>query len=279
MRKFNFTDIPYRFCYFDSMNAKIGYCALVLGLIVSSCNVKSDPQEKKEVEDVPIQNPQEIKDSVAAVKRDSTTAVYMNTFNLVDILTVDPTIQIDLRYATDNNFMGHILYDTLNVLYIQKDVAVRIANCQSYLKEKYPNYSLLIYDGVRPLEVQREMWNALDSIPAAQRGKFVSNPSYGSVHNFGAAVDLTICDETGTPLDMGAGYDDFRDIAFPSKEWKFLASGELTKEQYENRKLLREVMKSQQFRGIPSEWWHFNACTRNQAVWKYKKLIYESGVQ
>lgn len=261
------------------MNAKMLFLVIGLGAIMLSCNDSSEPAVVEEVEPVPIRDPQIAIDSIARVELDSTTNVYMKTFNLVNILEVDPSIQVDLRYATDNNFMGHILYDTLNVLYLQEDVALRVSACQTYLKEKFPNYSLLIYDGVRPLEVQREMWNALDTIPAAQRGKFVSNPSYGSVHNFGAAVDLTICDESGKPLDMGAGYDDFRDIAFPSKEWKFLQSGELTKEQHENRKLLREVMKSQGFRGIPSEWWHFNACTRDQAVWKYEKLIFESGIK
>lgn len=260
------------------MNAKMLFFILGLSLLIYSCDENSEPVVIEEVEPLPLPDPQIAKDSIAKVELDSTTVEYMRTFNLVNIRLIDPSIQVDLRYATDNNFMGHILYDTLNVLYLQEDVAQRVSACQQYLKEKVPNYSLLIYDGVRPLEVQREMWNALDTIPAAQRGKFVSNPSYGSVHNFGAAVDLTICNEVGEPLDMGAGYDDFRDIAFPSKEWKFLASGELTTEQVDNRKLLREVMKSQGFRGIPSEWWHFNACTRNQAVYKYKKLIFESGI-
>ncbi|MFK7784776.1 MAG: M15 family metallopeptidase [Crocinitomicaceae bacterium] len=260
------------------MNAKLLFIVLSLGVIAASCGEESEPKEVKEVEPEIVRDPQIIKDSIAKVKLDSTTVAYMKTFNLVDILDIDSSIKVDLRYSSDNNFMGHVLYDTLDALFLQEDVAVRVSGCQSYLKEKHPNYSLLIYDGVRPLEVQREMWNALDTIPPAQRGKFVSNPSYGSVHNFGAAVDLTICDKDGIPLDMGAGYDDFRDIAFPSKEWKFLASGELTQEQHENRKLLREVMKSRGFRGIPSEWWHFNACSRNQAVVKYKKLVFESGV-
>lgn len=259
------------------MNAKMLVIALGLGFVICSCDENPEPVEIEDVEPEPVRDPQIAKDSIAKVVLDSATAKYMKTFNLVDILTIDPSIHVDLRYATDNNFMGYVLYDTLSVLYLQEDVAQRVSACQAYLKEKFPNYSLLIYDGVRPLEVQREMWNALDTIPAAQRGKFVSNPSYGSVHNFGAAVDLTICNENGEPLDMGAGYDDFRDIAFPSKEWIFLKSGELTEAQHGNRKLLREVMKSQGFRGIPSEWWHFNACSRNQAVWKYKKLLFESG--
>lgn len=260
------------------MIAKVLLAALFFCLIFSSCENGFQDLELNDLEATEAPDPKIIQDSIEQVQLDSTTADYMKSFNLVDVLSVDPSIQVDLRYATSNNFMGYVLYDTLRALYLQEDVAQRISACQSYLKKKHPNYSLLIYDGVRPLEVQREMWNALDTVPAAQRGKFVSNPSYGSVHNFGAAVDLTICDQSGTPLDMGADYDDFRDIAFPSLEWKFLQSGELTEAQVNNRKLLREVMKSQNFRGIPSEWWHFNACSRDQAAAKYKKLVFESGV-
>lgn len=256
------------------------YVILILfGLSFVSCEVEKKPL--KEVSEL-VDNEKierEREDSMAVARRDSATSGYVKAFGLVNILDVDPTIRVDLRYATSNNFMGYVLYDTLNALYLQEDVAMRISECQTYLKSKFPSYSLLIYDGVRPLEVQREMWNALDSIPVFQRGKFVSNPAYGSVHNYGAAVDLTICDAKGIPLDMGAGYDDFRDIAFPSMEWKFIQSGELTEVHIANRKLLREVMKSQGFRNIPTEWWHFNACSRNQAVAKYRKLVFESGVE
>ena len=111
-----------------------------------------------------------------------------------------------------------MLYEVIT----QSDVAERLVKCQYYLDSVHPGYHLKIFDAVRPIEVQQQMWDALDSIPKAQRGKFVSNPALGSVHNFGSAVDLTICDEHGHELDMGAGYDDFRPIAFPSKEYQFL---------------------------------------------------------
>jgi D-alanyl-D-alanine dipeptidase len=131
----------------------------------------------------------------------------------------------------------------------------------------------LVYDGVRPLSVQKAMWEALDSIPPKQRSKFVSNPANGSVHNYGAAVDLTICDINGKPLDMGAGYDDIREIAYPSKEQFFLSKGLLTEKHIKNRQILRKVMNYQHFKNIPSEWWHFNACSRNEAKKKYK-IVY-----
>lgn len=179
------------------------------------------------------------------------------------------SIFIELKYATKDNFMKRKLYDTLKTAYLQLDVAQRLAKVQEELTKINPNYHLLVYDATRPLSVQWEMWTALDSIPVAERVNFVSNPRNGSVHNYGAAVDLTICDKNGKPIDMGAGYDDIRKIAYPSLEAFYLKSGELSKKQVENRKLLRKVMLSQGFRNIPTEWWHFNACSREEAKIKY----------
>lgn len=253
------------------MKAKMTILGILL-LFVYSCSTNESTFVKPATNEL-----DEIVSIVEVV--DTSVQQSLRYFGLIDILSVDSTFKIDLKYATTDNFMGIILYDTLESIFLQEDVAIRLTACQAFLKDTLPDHSLLIYDGVRPVDVQQQMWDALDSIPPAERGKFVSNPWYGSVHNFGAAVDITICDSEGIPLDMGAGYDDFRDIAFPSKEWKFLNSGELTAEQHGNRKLLRAVMKSQGFRNIPSEWWHFNACSRNQAVVKYKKLMYESGIR
>ncbi|ASS48491.1 MAG: hypothetical protein CHH17_07035 [Candidatus Fluviicola riflensis] len=181
----------------------------------------------------------------------------------------------DLKYASTDNFMHRVLYDTLKTVYLQRDVAQRLARCQELLTSIDSNLHLLVYDGVRPLAVQWEMWRALDTIPVAQRGKFVSNPRNGSVHNYGAAVDLTICDANKNPLDMGAGYDDSRKIAYPSLEAQFLASGELTKQQVANRQLLRKVMRSQRFSNIPSEWWHFNAFARVVVKARYGVVEFE----
>ncbi len=194
---------------------------------------------------------------------------------LVDIKEIDPSIRVDLKYATSDNFMHKVLYSHLKRALLQKDVALRLSKVQEKLKSVHPSYSLLIYDAARPVSVQQKMWNALDTIPVKERGKFVSNPANRSLHNFGAAIDLTIVDGNGKPLDMGAGYDDIRKIAYPSLEAKFLASGELTQKQIDNRKLLRSVMSSEGFRNIPSEWWHFNACSRDEAKRIYKVLMEE----
>lgn len=194
---------------------------------------------------------------------------------LLPVDAYNKNIYWELKYASTDNFMHRVLYDTLEILYLQADVVRRLSKIQEKLTASNPDYHLLVYDGVRPLSVQWEMWNALDTIPAGERGKFVSNPANGSVHNYGAAVDLTICNGKRVPLDMGAGYDDIRKIAYPSLEKEFLASGELTKAQVANRALLRKMMSSQSFSNIPTEWWHFNAYSRNVSKRKYAVVRYE----
>jgi len=193
-----------------------------------------------------------------------------NGDTLVKVDAYNKNIRWELKYATADNFMKRVLYDTLKAVYVQKSVAERLAKCQRFLTAKDSSLHLLVYDGLRPLSVQWEMWIALDTIPVADRGKFVSNPKNGSVHNYGAAVDITICNSAGKPLDMGAGYDDIRRIAYPSLESEFLASGELTKAHIANRNLLRSTMRSQSFLNIPTEWWHFNAYPRAVVKGKWK---------
>ncbi len=197
---------------------------------------------------------------------------YRDEMNLLDVQSLNKDIEVDLKYSGTDNFMKIKLYDKITNAYLQKDVAERLSRCQAYLTNIYPHLHLLVYDAVRPVSVQQKMWDALDTIPVSDRTKFVSNPANGSIHNYGAAVDLTICDANGTALDMGAGYDDIREIAYPRLEEQFLASGELTKEQVENRKLLRKVMASQKFTNIETEWWHFNACSRVLAKEKYSLM-------
>jgi D-alanyl-D-alanine dipeptidase len=194
---------------------------------------------------------------------------------LVPVDYYNKAIYWDLKYATADNFMHRVLYDTLKVVYVQNQVAKKLAACQTFLSKQHPSYHLLVYDGLRPLSVQREMWEALDTIPVAERVKFVSNPANGSVHNYGAAVDITICVSKKSPLDMGAGYDDIRKIAYPSLESQFLASGELSKEQLANRQLLRKVLRHQGFINIPSEWWHFNEFSRNKVKNNYSIVLNE----
>lgn len=185
---------------------------------------------------------------------------------LVNVQDVDSTIQVDVKYASTDNFMGIVLYDGFHKVYLQSEVAEKLSIAQKALKNIDENLTLLVFDGARPRSVQQLMWDALDTIPVNERTKFVSNPKNGSIHNYGCAVDLTIANvTTGEWLDMGAGYDDIRKIAYPRHEEHYLKLGELTNQHIENRKLLRKVMKQGGFWVIQTEWWHFNAYTRDKA--------------
>lgn len=245
----------------------IGIYILVFSLIFSSCNSteKSSVEQKKK-------NTDKTNCKVYSKKSDS---LVIKVNNLIDIQEVSPEILVDLKYATSDNFMKTKLYSRLNRAFLQKDVALRLSNCQDYLSRIKPGYKLLIYDAVRPVSVQQKMWDAMDSLPPIEREKYVSNPKNRSLHNFGVAVDLTVCDEKGITLDMGTKYDDFREIAQPVKEAYFLKVGGLTKTQIKNRKLLRVVMQNNGFTKIPTEWWHFNGCSMRKAVTMYQVLFEE----
>lgn len=188
---------------------------------------------------------------------------------LVEVREFNPLIRVELKYAGTDNFMKQNVYGNLQGAYLQEDVAKKLARAQEFLTALDSGLFLLVYDAVRPVWVQQVMWDMLDSIPVSRRTKFVSNPKNGSLHNFGAAVDLTLCDAEGNPLDMGAGYDDPSEIAYPSMEYHYLKTGELTREQVANRKILREVMRKAGFSVLPTEWWHFNAMSREQARSRY----------
>ena len=211
----------------------------------------------------------------AIVLPKTTTVITEN--GLVALNDIAPAILVDLKYRSTDNFMHKQLYHSIGKAYLVKEVAERLAKCQELLSKLKPGYHLLVYDATRPISVQQEMWESLDSIPYAERIKFVSNPKNGSLHNYGAAVDLTIANEKGETLDMGAGFDDIRLIAYPENEAHFLQTGELTAQHAENRRLLRKVMQSQGFRNLPTEWWHFNACSRNEAKKKYILIKNEEG--
>ena len=193
---------------------------------------------------------------------------FLEEAGLVNIHDIDSSIVVDLRYATTDNFMHTNMYHTFKEAYLQYDVALRLKNAQHFLKNIHPHYSLVIYDAVRPAEVQQFMWDSV-KINEAVKYKYLSNPKYHSLHNYGAAVDVSILDSNGLPLDMGTPFDCFCELAYPYYEKRFLATHQLTRKQYQNRLLLRRIMRQALFSPITTEWWHFNAHSR-----KYAKAHY-----
>jgi len=192
---------------------------------------------------------------------------------LVNLQKIDSSILVDLRYSSENNFFGKDVYDDLENAYLPKDVAEKLSEVNKDLKKKYPNFSLLVFDAVRPLSVQQILWDALDSIPVNLRKAYVADPKAGSLHNYGCAVDLSIFDNLkDSLLDMGTNYDYFGYLAYPRKEEEMLKNGLLTSGQIANRLLLRNAMRAVGFVSIRSEWWHFNCNSLDKAKQKYSLI-------
>lgn len=176
---------------------------------------------------------------------------------LVNISHMDTTILVDLKYATHDNFLDSAVYGPLTEAYLRVEAAAKLSLAQDELTSRKPGFRLLVLDAARPVRVQRMMWDLVKDGPEK---RYVANPeTTGSLHNYGSAVDLTIVDSNNIVLDMGTPFDHFEKLAHPRHEAHFVATGDLSREQVANRKLLRDVMLSADFTGIATEWWHFNA--------------------
>lgn len=195
----------------------------------------------------------------------SATETYLDSLGLVNVYTLDSSLKIEIRYSTPENFIGKDMYGDFAACYLQKDVAEKLIKAHRLLHDRFPYYRFVIFDGARPVSIQQMMWDSVD-LPPGERQKYLSNPGNYSLHNFGAAVDLTIADEDGRELDMGTPYDYFGTEAHPRNEQALYSEGKLTAVQIMNRELLRSVMREAGFSGIETEWWHFNSCSRARAT-------------
>ena len=165
--------------------------------------------------------------------------------DLVELVKLDPTIKLDIRYATTNNFLGTPVYTQARA-FLQRPAAEALLRAQQELKAK--GYGLIIHDGYRPWYVTKIFW---DAVPVDKR-IFVANPAAGSKHNRGCAVDLSLYDlSTGKEVTMPSGYDEMTDRAYAD-----YPGG--TDEERARRAILREAMEKQGFAVIPKEWWHFD---------------------
>ena len=190
---------------------------------------------------------------------------------LVNVQEIDPTIRVELKYSTTDNFVKKDVYGDLTKAYLQPEMARRLAKASALLQKSHPGYRLLIYDAARPNSVQYLLWDALDDlkIPESKKPMYVADPKKGSNHNFGCAIDLTVADASGKPLDMGTKYDYFGPLAYPRSETEMLRQGKLTPLQIANRKILRGVMTQSGFSVNTTEWWHFDGMSKAQAKAKY----------
>lgn len=162
--------------------------------------------------------------------------------NLVDIQQLIPTIQVELKYATKENFTGEVIYDS-PLCYLVKTAAEQLKKAQAELETK--GLGLKVWDGFRPLKAQWKLWELVPD------ERYVSDPRKGGRHTRGTAVDLTLVNQAGQELTMPTGFDDFSEKAHQD----YL---DASQEAIQNRKLLRELMERHGFINLPTEWWHFD---------------------
>lgn len=195
---------------------------------------------------------------------------YLANLGLIDISTLDTTLRIQLMYASDDNFLKAAVYKGITRAWLRPEAAQMLAEAVRALKKEHPGWTLIVYDAARPLSVQRLMWQ---QVRGTANTNYVSNPANGGgLHNYGMAVDVSIADETGTPLPMGTPVDFFGAEAHTTHEDELVKEGRISRKAYENRRLLRRIMRAAGFRTIPYEWWHFNACSRPFARAHYPVL-------
>lgn len=164
--------------------------------------------------------------------------------DLVDVARLLPDAVLDLRYATGDNFLGRPLYPEARCLLL-RPAAQRLVRAADRLRRQ--GFRLVLWDCYRPLSAQREMWRA------SPRPGYVADPARGSHHNRGAAVDLSLADAGGRPVEMPTPFDAFGPRAHADATEGVPAAAR------RHRRLLREALEAEGFLVNPREWWHFAA--------------------
>ena len=164
---------------------------------------------------------------------------------MLELIKLDNTIRLDMRYARADNFVGRPVYDKARA-FLQKDAAGALVRVHQGLREN--GFGLVIYDGYRPWSVTKIFWEVVEE----HQKPFVADPEIGSRHNRGCAVDLSLFDiETGDQTAMPSEFDEFNEKSSP--EYQGGSAQETT-----NRDLLRSEMEKEGFSVNPKEWWHFD---------------------
>jgi D-alanyl-D-alanine dipeptidase len=192
----------------------------------------------------PLRPPEELLAEALAASPPTEAGEFLDT-DLVELVALDPTLRLDVRYATTENFMGEVFYSQARA-FLQRPAAEALVRAHRWLAGR--GYGLLIHDGYRPWYVTKMFW---DATPTHLR-EFVADPARGSRHNRGCAVDLTLFElATGRAVEMPSGYDEFSPRAYAD-----YPGG--TSRRRAHRALLRQAMEAQGFTANPSEWWHFD---------------------
>lgn len=179
-------------------------------------------------------------------------------------------IDIDLRYAGVDNFVGRDLYSPHDCAWLHIDAASALDAVVAYLAARVPSHRILVLDALRPQRVQQQLWDALAGTDLQM---YLAAPERGSIHSFGMALDVTIVDQHGVELDMGTGFDDLTAASQPALEALMVERGVLTVDHIGNRQLLRDAMAQAGFQGISTEWWHYDCGDRDRVRQSYARVI------
>ena len=208
--------------------------------------------------------------SVEAAQKESQTARKLAREGYVNIREVDPSIHVSLMYGRADNFCGVVLYDDLKEAFLHPEAMAALKKAQAYLKQLRPDLSLKVYDAARPMHIQQKMW---DKVKHTSMNIYVSNPAHGGgLHNYGLAVDITLCDAKGDSLPMGTKIDHLGMAAHIDNEAQLVTKGIISRKAQQNRQLLRQVMRYAGFKPLRTEWWHFNFKSRAEAKRLYKVI-------
>ncbi len=187
---------------------------------------------------------------------------------LVNAANLESSFVVRMMYSTPDNFMGEDVYGDYDHCYLQPEVAQKLVKAQRWLMEQRPDLRLILFDCVRPRSVQYQMW---EIVKGTDQQNYVAPPGgSGSMHNYGAAVDLGLYHIDSGLVDMGTSFDYFGPLAQPRYEARFLRSGELSQAHIDHRAILRQAMRQAGFQGIMSEWWHFIGFDRDQVRRRYQ---------
>jgi D-alanyl-D-alanine dipeptidase len=198
------------------------------------------------------------------------TATAPPTAELVDVTASDARLVLDMKYATADNFTGRQHYDVGRCL-LRPAVAAQVHRAQDYLDHHHLGMRLVLKDCYRPVSIQRALYAA---VAGTFRAGYVANPAgpTGSVHTYGAAVDVSLVNASGREVDMGTPFDYLGRLAQPRHEAEYLRAKKLTPRQVARRHMLRRAMVAAGFRTIPNEWWHFDAVQGEALRRRYTRL-------